>query len=101
MTSLESELTRPGFDTIDLDVDVDAATDHVENAVKGLSRLETDGGVKYRTTSGMVVAIVAPRPTGHGDVSATLAYRTEPASASATRKASKILEALSPHEIQH
>ena len=99
MTPPEEAVERPEFESIDLDVDADEAHRYIEDAIKGLSPSETDVGVKYRTRDGMLVAIVGPRPTGSGDVKATLAYRTAPASESATRKASKVLEALRPHAI--
>lgn len=99
MTPLEDALERPEFESLDLDVDAGEARRHVEDAVKGLSRSETEEGVRYRTTDGTLVAIVGPRQTGSGDVRARLAYRTAPASESATRKASKIREALQPHVV--
>lgn len=99
MTPLEEALDRPEFESIDLDIDTEAAHRYIEEAIKGLSTSETEEGVKYRTTAGMLVAIVRSRHTGSGDVKAKLAYRTEPALESATRKASKIQDALQPHAI--
>lgn len=99
MTPLEETLERPEFELLDLDVDTDEADQYIEEAIKGLSASKAGEGVKYRTTGGMLVAIVGPRHTGSGDVKAKLAYRTAPASESATRKASKIRDALEPHAI--
>jgi hypothetical protein len=97
MTPLEEPLERPEFESLDLDIDTEEANRSIEEAIKGLSTSETDEGVKYRTTDGMLVAIVGPRETGGGDPKARLAYRTAPASEAATRKASKIRDALRPH----
>jgi hypothetical protein len=100
MTSLEDALERPAFESLDLDVDAEAARRYVEAAISGLATSETDEGVRYRTTDGRLVAIVAPRPTGSDEVKAKLAYRTEPASEAATRKGAKIREALQPYVIE-
>lgn len=99
MPSHEGVVDRPQFESIDLNVDAESADRHIEETIKGLSTAHTDEGVKYRTTDGMLVAIVGERHTGSGDAKATLAYRTEPASESATRKASKIRKALQPHAV--
>jgi hypothetical protein len=99
MTPPEHASERPEFESIDLDVDADEAHRYIEEAIKGLPTSESEEGVRYRTRGGMLVAIVAPRSTDSGDANATLAYRTEPASEPATRKASTILDALRPHAI--
>lgn len=99
MTSLGEEPVRPEFESVDLAIEVDEIHRHIEEAIKGLSTSETEEGVRYRTTDGMLVAIVGSRGTEPGDVKATLVYRTEPALESATRKASKILDALKPHTV--
>jgi hypothetical protein len=99
MAQIEDALARPEFEVVDLDVDTDETHDRIEDTIKGLATAETDDGVKYRTTDGMLVAIVAPRPSGSGDTKSQVAYRTDPESIAATRKATKIKEALRPHTI--
>lgn len=100
MTPLEETLSRPEFDTVDLDVDAEEVDRTIADTIKGLATAEADHGTKYRTSDGMLVAVVGPRPSGSGDTEATLAYRTEPASEPATRKATKIFEALEAHAIK-
>jgi len=100
MPPREDALDRPEFESIALDVDADEAGRYVDDAVKGLSTSKTDEGVKYRTTNGMLVAILGPGRAGSGGETTRLAYRTEPASESATRKAGKIRDALDPHAIE-
>lgn len=99
MTSLDHTRERPEFDAIDLEVDADTVHQHVEAEIKGLSTSTTDEGVKYRTTDGMLVAIVESRQPAGDEVGTTLRYRTGPAVESATRKASKIRDALQPHAV--
>lgn len=96
---MEEALERPEFESVDLDIDTDETRRYIEEAMKGLAASETKDGVKYRTTDGMLVAVVGRRPTGSGNVKSKLAYRTAPASESATRKASKIHDALRSHAI--
>lgn len=97
--TLDNARERPEFESVDLDIDAEAAHEYIEDAMKGLSTSETDEGVKYRTIDGTLVAIVGPRHTGSGNVKAILAYRTEPALEAATRKAAKIRDALQSHAI--
>lgn len=97
MSPVDEALARPEFELVDLTVDVDEAHRTIEETVKGLSTAETEAGVKYRTRDGMLVAIVGSRPSDDGEGTARLAYRAAPASEPATRKASKILEALEPN----
>ena len=99
MAHPEETLERPEFESIDLDVPVDEARRAIGEAMAGLHDAETDEGIRYRTSDGMLVAVLAARHSGSGDMKATLAYRTEPASENATRKAGKVFEALQPHEI--
>jgi len=99
MTAVEDALSRPEFETADLDVGVAEADRTIEEAMKGLATSEADHGRNYRTTDGMLVAVLAPRPSGSGDVKATLAYRTAPAADAATRKARRLAEALADHTI--
>jgi hypothetical protein len=99
MTQSEHALSRPEFESIDLDLTAEETHRHIEETVKGLTATETDGGRKYRTKDGMLVAIVGRRGSGNGETKATLAYRTEPASELATRKATKLaaeLRSVSP-----
>jgi len=99
MARIEDALARPEFEVVDLDVDTAETDRRIEDTIKGLATAETDAGVKYRTTDGMLVAVVASRPSGSGDTKAQLAYRTAPASVAATRKAAKLMDALRPHAI--
>jgi hypothetical protein len=100
MTTLENALARPEFESVDLRIDPDETHRYIEQAVKGLSTADADDVVKYRTTDGMLVAIVGARPAGSETANATLAYRTEPAVESATRKAAKIRDALEAHVVE-
>lgn len=93
------QLHRPEFDAVDLDVDAETAHRYIEDTVAGLRRSEADTRANYRTTRGVLVAVVGHRPTGSGDVNATLAYRTAPPTEDATRKAAKIREALDEHTV--
>lgn len=95
MTPLEQASERPEFRSIELGIDAGETDDHIEATIKGLATSETRDGVLYRTRDGMLVAIVRPR-----EGEATLAYRTGPPSESATRKASKLLEALRPYAVE-
>lgn len=99
MTGVEAALSRPEFATVDLDVDVTEADRTIEETMKGLATSEADHGRNYRTTDGRLVAVLAPRPSGSGDVKATLAYRTAPAAEAATRKAGRLAEALADHAV--
>ena len=100
MATPEEIRTRPEFETVDMDIDVDEAKAMIDDTIKGLTASETDAGTKYRTRDGMLVAIIGPRPTGSGDTKATLAYRTDPPMELASRKGRKLFEALHPHEIR-
>lgn len=99
MTSLEELLTRPEFETVELDADIDEAHHLVNETMHGLTTSETEEGKKYRTTDGMLVSIVGPGSVERGEDTIKLVYRTAPASDLATRKASKILAALEPYAI--
>lgn len=95
MSPLEQAVERPEFQSIELGIDAEETEDHIEATIKGLAASETEEGVLYRTRDGMLVAVVRPREGG-----ATLACRTAPPSESATRKASKLLEALRPYAVE-
>lgn len=91
----ESVGARPAFETEQLDVDVERATELVCDTLEGLTATDTDEGITFRTTDGMLVAVLAGgRAEG---AAAELHYRTEPASESATLKARRIRRALEPH----
>jgi hypothetical protein len=100
MTSLEETLSRPEFEIVDLAVDVEAVDRAIEAVIKGLVASDVEYGRKYRTTRGTLVAVVAPRPSDGGDAKTALAYRTAPASDSATRKATKVFEAVRDHTVE-
>lgn len=99
MTSLEDVLSRPEFESVDLAIAVDEAHQHINETMRGLNASESEEGKRYRTSDGMLVAIVGSRSTERGDENARLGYRTEPSSELATRKASKLFEALKPYAI--
>ena len=99
MTPLEQPFERPEFDSLDLTIDTETADQYIGDVIKGLSTSTTDGAIKYRTTDGMLVAIVGQPETEREEVKATLGFRTAPAVEAATRKASKIQEALQPHAV--
>ena len=99
MAQSEEASNRPEFESVDLDVDAAETHRYIEETIKGLATSDTDEGVKYRTRGGMLVAIVEAPPEEGGEVQSKLAYRTKPASESATRKASKIVEALGTHTV--
>ena len=94
MIQLEEALTRPEFESIDLDMTMDHAHDQMTEVVRGLSTSESEEGRKYRTADGTLVAIVGTRSVRDGQEKAKLAYRIAPPSDLATRKASKISRAL-------
>jgi hypothetical protein len=96
MTISERELTRPEFESVDLAVELGEARDRIDDAMAGLaaSEVETEAVVNYRTLDGTLVAVVGTPGAREGS---TLAYRTAPASDPATRKASRLREAIDPH----
>lgn len=89
----DDALDRPEFESVALAIDLDAARDRIEETIRGLATSETDEVVNYRTRGGTLVAVVGAPADRDG---ATLAYRTAPASEPATRKASRLREALDP-----
>jgi hypothetical protein len=99
MSSLDDALDRPEFEVLDLNIGVDEAHQYVDDAVKGLTTAESPEGRKYRTHDGRLVAILGDRSTDSGERKAALARRTAPLSASATRKARKIQDALAAHVV--
>jgi hypothetical protein len=98
MTPPDPSHVRPEFDSIHLDVDAAETRWHVEQTVRGLVASETDEGVRYRTRGGTLVAVVAQGQEAEPDRS-ELAYRVAPASEPATRKASKIRDALTEYSV--
>lgn len=99
MAPLDDAMARPEFESVHLDIDADETHRHIADAIKGLAASETDEGVNYRTLDGMLVAVVGDRNTDDGE-RATLAFRTAPASVAATRKATRILEALEGYVVE-
>lgn len=97
MSQSEEVDTRPEFESVDLEIDVDAAHRHLNEAMRGLNASESREGNKYRTADGMLVAIIGTDAPDGSDGTATLVYRTAPPSVPATRKARKIFEALEPY----
>lgn len=97
MSQLKEFQTRPEFESADLEIDVVAAHRHIDEAMRGLTASESKEGKKYRTSDGMLVAIIGSSTGEGGDDTATLVYRTAPPSEQATRKAKKLLEALEPY----
>jgi hypothetical protein len=96
MTPPANDLARPSFTSVDLAIGLETACDRIEETVAGLAASETDGVVNYRTTDGTLVAVVGP-PSERGD--AALAYRTAPAALPATRRASRLRDALDAHVV--
>ncbi|WP_254533781.1 hypothetical protein [Natrinema gelatinilyticum] len=99
MIQLEEALARPEFESIDLDIAVADAHDHITDAVHGLTTSDSEEGTKYRTTNGMLVAIVGTSSANRDGERATIAYRTAPPSEPATRKAAKIADALKSYAV--
>lgn len=83
---------NPAFATERLSLDVDTATEVIHRTVKGISAVETDEGVKFRTQDGMLVAFLTG--THYEDPVVELHYRTMPASDTATLKARRLWKAL-------
>ncbi|WP_254526092.1 hypothetical protein [Natrinema caseinilyticum] len=94
MIQLEDALARPEFESLDLDIAVADVHDRITDAVRGLTTSDSEEGTKYRTTDGMLVAVVGTSSATEDGERATVAYRTAPPSEPATRKASKIATAL-------
>lgn len=83
---------NPAFTTERLSLDVDSATDVILRTLKGVSATETDEGIKFRTSDGMLVAFLTG--THYEDPVVELHYRTMPASDTATLKARRLWKAL-------
>ncbi|WP_424016429.1 hypothetical protein ACOZ4N_10990 [Halorientalis pallida] len=90
--------TDPEFATLALTVDGDDALDEIHDAVKGLHATATPVGTKIRTTGGALVAVVHTPQAAADDVESILHYRTEPATALATRKARTLRRRLESDE---
>lgn len=90
-TVVESQSERPEFAAATLTLDLADATDRIHETVEGLYATETDEGVRFRSFDGMLVAVL-----DETDGSVVLHYRTKPATESATRKARKLRDALTP-----
>lgn len=85
---------RPEFTTEHLAIDAERATEFVCDELKGLTATDTDEGVKFRTTDGMLVAILADSREAE---TVEFHYRTAPASETATLKAKRVWRALKPY----
>lgn len=90
-TPVPKVVERPAFTTEQLTVDVERATEVVCDTLKGLTATDTGEGITFRTTDGMLVAVLS------GGQTAELHYRTAPASESATLKARRAWRALKPY----
>jgi hypothetical protein len=90
MIQLEEAITRPEFESIDLDITVDHAHEQITEAVRDLNTSESEEMSKYQTADGMLVAIVGTRSVREDGEKAKLAYRIAPPSEPSTRKPSKL-----------
>ncbi|SEO82123.1 hypothetical protein SAMN05216388_102036 [Halorientalis persicus] len=96
----DRSFTDPEFETLAVTVDGDEALEAIHDAVKGLHATATPVGTKIRTTSGVLVAVVHTPQAASDDAESVLHYRTEPASALATRKATTLRRRLERHEAE-
>ncbi len=71
---------------------MEAATEIILEALKGVSATETEEGIKFRTMDGMLIAILTG--THYEEPAVKLHYRTAPASETATLKARRLWRAL-------
>ena len=92
--------TDPEFAALALTIDGDDALETIHEAVKGLHATATPVGAKIRTTGGALVAVVHTPQVASGDAESVLHYRTEPAAALATRKATTLRRRLEEHEAE-
>ena len=90
-----TETEYPGFETERLTLDVEEATDVIHETLEGLSATATDDGLKFRTASGTVIAILTE--TDHEEPAVDLHYRTRPSSSTVTLKARKLRRVLESH----
>jgi hypothetical protein len=99
MTTLETLQERPEFETVALSIETDEVRDRVHGTLKGLNATETTDGIKFRTTGGMLIAVVGDRSGTDDEAESELAYRAAPAAQTATRKGRKVFEALEPYTV--
>lgn len=90
---------RDEFTTVELILGEARAAEIVHSTLKGLTSTPTEGGLKFRTSEGMLVALLRECEQPSPGVQSLLEYRTAPASEAATRKARKIRTALEPYAI--
>lgn len=88
----KAHVEHPEFTTERLALDVQTATDLICDAVSGVTPTETTVGTKFRTQTGMLIAILTEAGDG-----VDLHYRTAPASEPATLKARRLWRALRPY----
>ena len=82
----------PEFTTEPLALDAETATEIVLERLEGVTATETDEGIKFRTTGGMLIAILTG--THYEEPGVDLHYRTAPASETATLKARRLWRTL-------
>lgn len=95
----ESPADRPEFSTVELTIDPDAAAAVIDSTLAGLPSTATVEGRRFRTTDGMLVAVLTHGEQPSGPVESRLSYRTAPAAELATRKARRLRLALRPYEV--
>jgi len=86
---------HPEFTTVGLRLDVETAEEMICETLTGVTATETDEGIKFRTTDGMLIAILTG--THYEEPAVEIHYRTAPASETATLKASRLRRALGPY----
>lgn len=89
----KEQIVHPEFTTERLTVDTARAVDLIGEAVGGVSTTDTPAGIKVRTQSGTLLAILTVADEDRADVH----YRTAPASETATLKAHRLWKALRPY----
>lgn len=90
---------RDEFTTVELAIDLDGAEKAVRSAINGLATSSTEEGLKFRTTDGMLVAVLGDGESARESVRSSLVYRTAPASIPATLKANRIRRVLQPYQV--
>ena len=91
---LKDEDRYSEFTTATLAIDRETAIGIVTETLGGVTATNTESGVKFRTTDGMLLAILTEEPDG---ATVEVHYRTAPASETATLKARKLWRALEPY----
>jgi len=88
-------IEHPEFTSARLRLDVETAEELICETLSSISATETDEGIKFRTSDGMLIAILTG--THYEDPAVELHYRTAPASETATLKARRLMRALGPY----